>query len=227
VVDPDVRDAWEAEYRAGRYADEPPLPFVNDLLAAARARRISRGLYVGCGNGRNFLPLVAGGLELDGLDISPTAIRQLAARSLPSSSRLFVGDLAALPPGARYPMVVGLQVFQHGDAATCRTHIAEAQRHVSPGGLFALRVNAVGTEVEFRHELTVGDASSGCTVRYQEGPKRGLRIHFFGRAELESCVGDDFSPVLRMRRVSERSEPPGRGRWCQWEGIWARREAPV
>ena len=39
----------------------------------------SRGLYVGCGNGRNFLPLVDSGLELHGLDVSGESLRQLQA----------------------------------------------------------------------------------------------------------------------------------------------------
>jgi hypothetical protein len=32
----DAARAWDVEYEAGRYRDEPPLPFVADVLAAAR-----------------------------------------------------------------------------------------------------------------------------------------------------------------------------------------------
>ena len=38
-----------AEYRAGRYRDDPPVEFSRDILAAARRAGVTRGLYVGWG----------------------------------------------------------------------------------------------------------------------------------------------------------------------------------
>ena len=78
--DRSLATAWDAEYTLGRYRDEPPVAFIHDIMAAARAADLARALYIGCGNGRNYLPLVADGLDLTGLDISPVAIAQLAAR---------------------------------------------------------------------------------------------------------------------------------------------------
>lgn len=40
------------------------MPFARDVLAAARAAGSARGRYVGCGNGRNYLPLVTAGIGL-------------------------------------------------------------------------------------------------------------------------------------------------------------------
>src|SRR5437879_10254937 len=74
---------WDTEYRSGRYADDAPLPFVGDILTAlddAPTLREGIGLYIGCGNGRNYLPLVDAGLRILGLDLSLEALRQLAAR---------------------------------------------------------------------------------------------------------------------------------------------------
>src|SRR5215510_9080555 len=76
-------ERWDAEYRGGRYAAEPPVVFVATIVTALSARpavHARQGLYVGCGNGRNFLPLVDAGLDLCGLDVSAKALRQLAAR---------------------------------------------------------------------------------------------------------------------------------------------------
>ena len=69
--------AWDAEYAAGRYASEQPVAFTSDILAAAHQAGATRGLYIGCGNGRNYLPLVSGGLDLTGLDISAAARPEL------------------------------------------------------------------------------------------------------------------------------------------------------
>jgi SAM-dependent methyltransferase len=120
---PSVAAAWDAEYAAGRYVGEPPVAFTRDILAAARQAGLTRGLYIGCGNGRNYLPLVVGGLDLTGLDISATAIAQLSARA---PGRLVHGDLSELPATAAYPPVIGIQVFQHGDRAAAHAHIRAA-----------------------------------------------------------------------------------------------------
>ena len=67
MSDPLTAERWDAEYRTGRYVDEPPLAFVDTILAVLATRPAARagaGLYVGCGNGRNYLPLVDGGLTL-------------------------------------------------------------------------------------------------------------------------------------------------------------------
>lgn len=213
----DPASAWDAEYARGRYLDEPPVPFVRDVLATAHRYGHTTGLYVGCGNGRNFLPLLAGGLDLTGLDVSRTALDQLAARA--PGARLHHGDLASLPPGG-YPLVVGIQVFQHGDAATTRAHVRAAADRVVPGGLLCVRVNAVGTDVWPAHEVL--ERGDGLTVRYTAGPKRGLAVHFFAADELRAAVGDGFREVLAMRRDDTTRAVAEHGRWCQWEAIWRR-----
>jgi SAM-dependent methyltransferase len=212
--------AWDAEYARGRYVGEQPIAFTRDILTAARQAHATRGLYIGCGNGRNYLPLVAGGLDLIGLDISVAAIAQLTAQAPRRRSRLIHGDLRALPAGATYPLVIGIQVFQHGDRAASHAHIRAAQRRVRPGGLFCLRVNATVTDVWPRHEVTEHHADGGFTVRYLAGPKQGLLIHFFAEAELGQLFTPGFTPILPLRLQHTRRDPPQPGQWSQWEAIW-------
>lgn len=214
--------SWNREYRAGRYLDEPPLPFVDDILAAARAAGLRRGLYIGCGNGRNFLPLVRGGLDLVGLDISNAALAQLAERAPELRDRLVCGDLSELPPGDRYDLVIGIQVFQHGTRSIAHTHVRAAQARVNPSGLMAVRVNAVDTDVVLKHRVTEREDDGGFTVRYLEGPKQGLDVHFFARDELDGLFSSGFEPVVPPRLRSTPRQPATRGQWSQWEGIWRR-----
>jgi SAM-dependent methyltransferase len=216
----DPAAAWDAEYAAGRYATDQPVAFISDILAAACQAGVSRGLYVGCGNGRNYLPLVAGGLDLTGLDISAAAITQLAGRAPGRRDRLVHGDLGDLPAAAAYPLVIGIQVFQHGDRAAAHQHIRAAQDRLAPGGLFCLRVNATATDVWPRHEVTEQHPDGGFTVRYLTGPKQDLLIHFFTAAELSGLFAGAFTPVLPPRLDHIRRVPAGPGQWSQWEGIW-------
>jgi hypothetical protein len=183
---------------------------------------VARGLYIGCGNGRNYLPLVAGGLDLTGLDISAAAIAQLAGRVPGRRDRLIRGDLTALPPGMAWPLVIGIQVFQHGDRAAAHAHIRAAQQRATLGGLFCLRVNATGTDLWPEHEVIECDPDGGLTVRYLAGPKQGLLIHFFTATELDALFAARFAPVLPLRVQRTWRTPPQPGQWSQWEAIWRR-----
>jgi glyoxylase-like metal-dependent hydrolase (beta-lactamase superfamily II) len=191
--------AWDAEYAAGRYASEQPVAFTSDILAAASQAGPARGLYIGCGNGRNYLPLVDGGLDLTGLDISGAAIAQLNARAPDRHDRLVHGGLSDLPAETTYPLVIGIQVFQHGDRATAHAHIRAAQQRRTPGGLFCLRVNATATDVWPRHEVTERHSDGGFTIQYLAGPKQGLLIHFFSSTEVNELFAGGYTPVLPLR----------------------------
>jgi SAM-dependent methyltransferase len=214
--------AWDAEYQAGRYATEPPVPFVHDILTVGRAHGLTggHGLYIGCGNGRNYLPLTRAGLNLTGLDISHQALRQLAARAPENHNRLIHGDLSALPPGQTFDLIIGIQVFQHGNRATAHAALRQAQQKLTPGGLFCLRVNAVGTDLWPDHELTEQHPDGGFTICYLAGPKTGLQIHFFSAPELTTLFTTSFHPILPLRLDQTRRISPQPGQWSQWEAIW-------
>jgi hypothetical protein len=216
-----VAEAWDVEYAAGRYRDEPRLPFVADVLAAARDQGLlgAESLYIGCGSGRNYLPLVEGGLDLVGLDVSATALGQLAERAPDRRERLIHGELTALPAGTAYALVIGIQVFQHGDRASARDHLRFAQARLAAGGLFCLRVNAVGTELEYDHDVVERGGDGDFTVRYLAGPKRGLLIHFFAASELDALFAG-YDVVLAPRLSQTWRVPLERGQWSQWEAIY-------
>ncbi|RNJ79432.1 MAG: methyltransferase domain-containing protein, partial [Nitrosopumilus sp. B06] len=80
----DPASAWDKEYQGGRYQDEPCVGFVRRILQTLAENpriRAGRGLYVGCGSGRNYIPLADSGLDITGIDISNTAIQILSARA--------------------------------------------------------------------------------------------------------------------------------------------------
>ena len=78
--------SWDDQYASGRYQDDPPVRFTRDVIDAARSRNLRRGLYVGCGNGRNLIPMSDAGLDLVGLDISAAL----------ASARSYCMDAAAM-----------------------------------------------------------------------------------------------------------------------------------
>lgn len=156
---------------------------------------------------------------MTGLDISAETIAQLRARRPDRADRFVHGDLTVLPPEQRWPLVVGIQVFQHGDRRTAHAHVRAAQERVAAGGLLCVRVNAAGTDVWPDHEVTERHPDGGFTVRYLARPKTDLDIHFFGATELSRLFAG-WTPLLPVRADTTWRQPPGAGQWTQWEAIW-------
>ena len=216
---------WDAEYRGGRYAGEPSVAFVDRILAVLEDSplRSSTGLYVGCGNGRNYLPLVDAGLRLYGLDLSAESLRQLAAPHPAISERLIRADFRTWQSQRRFGYVIAIQVFQHGDSADVAGYFTKVAAVLAPGGLFFLRVNSASTDVFDSHTVIEQNDLGGMTVRYDAGPKRGLPVHFYTQDELLDLTRDAFDVVDEPREEVTRRTPPETGSWVQWEGLWRRR----
>ena len=219
-------ERWDAEYRRGRYADEPPLPFVGTILDLVRRHPLGRdgtGLYVGCGNGRNYVPLVDAGLDLQGLDVSGEALAQLATRRPDLGPLLHMADFRDFDPPVPLAYVIAIQVFQHGTRREVASHFARVAALLAPAGLFFLRVNSAATEVIRRHTVIEHGEHGSFSVRYREGPKAGMAIHFYARAELEALTRERFDTLVEPREEIIHRVPPERGFWAQWEAVYRRR----
>jgi len=205
---------------------EPPVPFVGDVVSTLQAHPEALagiGLYVGCGNGRNYLPLVDAGLNLRGLDISREALDQLAARRPELAPRLACADFRDLPLDGAFDYLVAIQVFQHGLEADASAYFARATEALKPGGFLFVRVNAATTGIYFAHTVVERNALGGVTVRYDDGPKAGLCVHFYAADELRDLTRDQFRLQAGPREVVTRREPPKTGTWAQWEVVLQKR----
>ncbi len=223
-----VSQRWDTEYRAGRYVNESPLPFVDRIISVLTRSGIDgseTGLYVGCGNGRNFVPLTAAGLRLFGLDISTVSLRQLATRSPRIAGSLISGDFLAPPFVGTFSYLVAIQVLQHGLWADAEAYFVHAARLIAPGGYLFVRVNSISTEIAEPHARIEDGSRGGLTVEYRSGPKAGLPVHFYSREELVYLTANDFEVFGEMKEIKTNRTPPRTGFWAQWEGVWKRRSA--
>jgi len=205
---------------------EPPVPFVDDVVSTLRAHPevlAGIGLYVGCGNGRNYLPLVDAGLNLHGLDMSGEALDQLAASRPELASRLTRADFRDRALSQPFDYLVAIQVFQHGFQADASVYFARAAAALRPDGLLFVRVNAATTQIYFRHTVVERNRFGGLTARYDDGPKAGLCVHFYSADELRDLTRDRFRLVAGPREVVTRRAPPKTGTWAQWEAVWQKR----
>ena len=217
---------WDREYRQQRYEGEPPIPFVGEILTTLQQNKelpTGPGLYVGCGNGRNYLPLIDGGAKLHDLDISEEAIKGPRRRRLDQTLPLAVGEFGTYSTGTKFAYLIAIQVFQHGDSADVERYFEKTVLLLPSGGLFFLRANAISTEIGHRQTVMERNQFGSITICYDEGPKQGQPIHFYAREELQARTEADFESILAPREAVMQRVPPKSGSWTQWEAIWRRR----
>ena len=151
VTDSPARETaagWEQGYkhhRDGALWGEEPICLIPYALKELAARNISSTVDLGCGDGRNLVPLCESGLECCGVDISETALSRAGhrLRARGQTARLFKADLQNLPfPARSVESLVCFDVFgQLPDAAAT---IKEFERVLKPGGFLFLNVYTTG-----------------------------------------------------------------------------------
>ncbi len=92
---------WEQRYREGdvhwdRGQASPPL-----MQYVSRNPLAGRVLVPGCGRGNDVAALARAGVDVTGLDIAPTAVREAKARYPDAAERFVVADLFDLAPELR------------------------------------------------------------------------------------------------------------------------------
>jgi len=136
--------------------------------------------------------------------------------------RLTCADFRELEVGLPFDYLVAIQVFQHGVQADAESYFAKTAAMLKAGGLFFLRVNSASTEMYLRHTIIDRNDFGGLTIRYDEGPKSGLCVHFYSRPELLELARDRFQPLAGPREAVTARTPPKTGSWSQWEAVWQR-----
>jgi 2-polyprenyl-3-methyl-5-hydroxy-6-metoxy-1,4-benzoquinol methylase len=217
---------WDNLYKNGRYQGEPPVQFVETILENLdEDERQGYGLYVGCGNGRNYIPLLAAGLKLHGMDVSREGIQQIRDHLPETENSTFVGDFGDYIGANVFRYIVGIQVFQHGDRATTDNLFQHGAMALQPGGKLFLRTNSSSPNLIYKHQVVEGNKKTGKTVLYEEGPKKGQLVHYYSKSELVALADKyGFSVIKPLVEIVEQREPPLQGRWAQWESIWQKSE---
>jgi SAM-dependent methyltransferase len=125
---------WWAEFNE-------PEPGEIEYLADAIRIHGEPALDLGCGNGRLLLPLLAAGLDIDGVDVSEDmiALARAAATAIGATPTLEVQATRELDLRRRYGTIVMIGVFGLGGTREDdREGLRRAFAHLLPGGVLIL-----------------------------------------------------------------------------------------
>lgn len=208
--------SWDSEYLKGKYLGDEPIDFVYQIITTLKSRKLidNKGLYPGCGNGRNYLYLFNAGLNIDGLDISTVAINQLKNK-LPQA-KLSVDDFMKIS-NKRYSYIVSIQLFQHGNFEQTENLFNKAYKMLLTGGLLFLRVNSINTQIKEKYEIFEHTKMGGLTIKYLSGPKKGMLIHFYTKQEINYITSEKYKIIQPIKEdYIKRDDLTS---WSQWEII--------
>ena len=221
---------WDEQYKKAKYDDENPVEFVEKIISTLRQQNDLcglRGLYVGCGSGRNYVPLADAGMDgLRGIDISAVAIQKLSMKHPHLAHRIERAGFEAFEPASLLNYIIAIQVFQHGSEQEIDGYFKRSFNLLDKHGLLFLRVNSAATEIYFEHKIVERNSHGGFTATYTQGPKRGLNIHFFSKNEiLERLKSSGFEIICRLKEDTAQRSLPKTGTWSQWEVIARKKSA--
>ncbi|MFJ9242881.1 class I SAM-dependent methyltransferase [Streptomyces sp. NPDC101776] len=219
-------DRWSsrgASWWDGFYADrDKPVPFFvakpDESLVGYLDRGLmpagGRALDLGCGPGRNALHLAARGFEVDGVDLSPTAVAWAEERARDSGGRVRFrcGDAFTLAgrelPGP-YDLVYDSGCFHHLPPHRRISYLALLDQVLAPGGHFALTCFAAGgmgselpdAELYGGSGLQGGLAYTADELRWIFGELDVVELRRMRDEPAESpCFGEDFLWTALFRR---------------------------
>ena len=223
-------DRWSARGASwwdGFYADrDRPVPFFvakpDENLVGYVDRGLigggggGRALDLGCGPGRNALQLAAWGFEVDGVDLSPTAVAWAEERAREVGVgggegegpriRFHCGDVFALAPKelpGPYDLVYDSGCFHHLPPHRRISYLALLDQVLAPGGHFALTCFAAGG---------MGSELPDAELYRGSGLQGGLA---YAADELRWMFGE--LEVVELRRM--RDEPDG-SPWFGEDFLW-------
>jgi SAM-dependent methyltransferase len=226
---PLTAERWNTEYENGKYKEDAPVAFVNTIAEElGEEGKDLLGLYVGCGNGRNYIPLVQMGFNIYGIDPSSAGISQLVHKYPHAATKVKIQSIEDITQLRRLDYIVAIQVFQHGNRQVAHEYFHHARRLLrkpelgKPRPRLFARVNSSSTKVAHSHVVDEHDADGSFTVRYVGDHKKDMQIHFYSQEELKKLAAEnDFEFIVPPYEVLETRQDGG-GTWSQWEMILAK-----
>lgn len=212
---------WNHRYDGGGYEGEPPIPFVDEIAETVKAElgADAQGLYVGCGDGRNFIPLINKDLHITGIDSSGQAIAKLRKKRPDLRQHTQIMSFEEYFSPQSLDFIAAIQVFQHGNEQVTTEYFAHSRRILRAGGLLFVRVNATSTDIVEDHEKYLENESGSFSVRYSGRRARKGQIRFYTERDLARLAEEHGFDVVSGFREETMPREDGTA-WTQWESTW-------
>ena len=143
----DTRGAWDARFERGWQEGARPARFLVKFIEANREKLGKDVLDLGCGNGRNLLPLAKDpGFSATGLDLSAVGLEKAknALAQAKTEAKLVQGESTALPfKDDSFDFVVSIGAIHHNTWENIQKSFQEAGRVLRDGQYFLFQGRSI------------------------------------------------------------------------------------
>lgn len=204
MTDSDAGERWDWEYSIRNSGRRDPLPIVDAVIEIAQPEQ--RLLYIGIGDGRNFLPLIDAGLDIVGCEISRVGIDRLLEERPDVANRAFFGSFDDVFGGADlFDGVVVSRVLVDSDLSVTEARLRSARRLLRPGGFIAAQWTAAGTDPWPGWTRADLDEKANLHLTYEDDGVRKVYLSFRGCVELlegADCAVESGPTAVDLPRVA-------------------------
>jgi len=161
----DQADCWERFYKENHRPWRGMGKIVLDLAPGSKV------LDLGCGNGKTTAVLIKMGLDVTGLDFSPTAIGHCIG-AFGDKAKFTIAECDHMPfPDNYFDAVAAVHILEHLNDTQLKDTVKEISRVLIPGGLVFVR------------SFAVGDAKSEGRDRNRRG--NGIEYRYYSEEEMK------------------------------------------
>jgi len=182
--------AWDEIFRNGGFPLEEPHRALVELCALFKRREFSRICDLGCGTGRNLVPLARNGFETHCIDFSAEGLRQSSRRAEDAVLEfgLVRGDMKEIPHvSSSFDAVICIYAIYHGTLRDIEVTVSEIYRVLRVGGLAyvtfqTLRSHKYGQGRGIEANTFVQDFDCDCPL------ESGIPHHFSSEDEVRQIM---------------------------------------
>jgi len=182
--------AWDEIFRSGAFPLEEPDRALGQLCALFNGRGFRRICDLGCGTGRNSVPLARNGFETHGIDLSAEGLGRSSRRARDAGLEFVLvrGDMRGIPhANSSFDAVICIYAIYHGTLRDIEVTVSEIGRVLRAGGLAyvtfqTLRSHKYGQGREIEADTFVQDFDPDCP---QES---GIPHHFSSEGEVRQIM---------------------------------------
>lgn len=217
-----IIENWNKSYETGKYTNSPMTSnvekFYEDYLKNSEIKTIG---FIGCGNGRNLIPLTKKGFATFGIDLSDIALKQLKEKIALENLNTEIqrSSFYNLPWGNKsLDCVIANNSLQHNDWRGAEKAFKEISRCLKKSGIAFVSVRSSKRNLP-EQKIMINDNGITFIPTNTLNQKFGIKIHHYTLEELEKLAVLSGLQIISAKEIKKPPKNNNEKRW-HWSVVF-------